>query len=236
MFHGPLKRREIARSVLPSTRRKFARHHLAALRRRNRRAIGRDLRAIARASRSAAVVDVFDDALVDLRAYPDSDIGMAVWNRRDGDKLGPLLRWGRARTRNLPLDERLEAVRRLFDDNLIGRHALSHLEWDPHFRVVHEHERYWSLDSDRLRRSCDDDHRASALRALVGEALEHGDHAALNRWMRANPTAKGTVRVLAGLHDVDAFVAECIRCGAWRRGLEAFPLPARPSGRRRPSA
>ena len=55
--------------------------------------------------------------------------------RRNADKLGPLFRWAKATTCDLPVEDRLAAVERLFDDNLIGRHALSHLEWDEHFRV-----------------------------------------------------------------------------------------------------
>jgi hypothetical protein len=221
MLHGPAKRREIARSVLPSTRRQSARDDLASLRRRNRRTIRRDLNVIARPARAEAVVDDFDGTPADLRCYPDSDIRYAVERRRDGDKLGPLFRWARATTRHLPIDERLEAVRRLFDDNLIGRHALSHLEQDRDFRVVHEHERHWWFDRDRTGRSRSAD-AATSVRAIAAGALEYGDHAALNRWMKSSPTDKDAVRLLGGAHDVDAFASDCARCATWRHAVEAF--------------
>lgn len=221
MLHGPAKRREIARSVLPSTHRKSARDDLATLRRRNRRTVRQDLHVIARPGRASAVVDDFDGDSADLRSYPDAEIRLAVRDRRDGDKLGPLLRWARATTRHLPLEDRLDAVRRVFNDNLIGRHALSHLEHDRHFRVDHEHERHWWLYRDQARRSSNDE-LASDLRTIAASALEHGSHAALNRWMKAHPTDKGAIRLLGGMHDLDAFVTDCVRCSAWHHAVKAF--------------
>ena len=60
------------------------------------------------------------------------------------------------------------------------------------------------------------------LRAIAGEALEHGNHAALNRWMKAHPTDKGAIRLLGGAHDLEAFAAECARIPAWRHAIEGF--------------
>ena len=221
MLHGPAKRREIARSVLPSTHRRSARDDLASLRRRNRRTIRQDLHIIARPARADAVVEDYDGNPADLRSYPNADIGYAVRRRRNGDKLGPLFRWARATTRHLPLEERLEAVRRLFDDNLIGRHALSHLERDRHFRVVHEHDRRWWVDRDRTGRSRIDESERG-VRAVAVEALEHGRHAALNHWMKSHPTDKGAIRLLGGTHDIDAFASDCARCVAWHHAVAAF--------------
>lgn len=94
MLHGPAKRREIARSVLPSTRRKSARDDLNVVRRRNRRVIKQDRHVIARAGNAGATIENFDETRANLVAYPNADIRYVVARRRDGDKLGSLLRWG----------------------------------------------------------------------------------------------------------------------------------------------
>ena len=231
MLHGPEKRREIGRSVLPSTRRKGARDDLAALRRSNRRAVRQDLRAIATPRRRDGLVEALDNLAADLRRYPNADIRYTVSYRRGGDKLGALFRWAHATTRRLPVEERLDAVRRLFDDNLIGRHAISHLEWDDHFRVPSDHEPRWLFRDDHRRRSGTDE-LASGLRAIAVEVLEHGDHRDFNRWMKTQPTDKGLVRILAGAHDLDAFSIDCARRAAWAHGVTTFAAHCRRDGRR----
>lgn len=218
MTHGPAKRRDIARSVLPSTQRGTARHDLADLKRQARRAVRQDLRAIAAPAAAGDVVDEYDAAPFDPRRYPGADIRLAVDQRRGGDKLGPLIRWGRATTRHLPLEDRLPAVSRLFDDDLIGRHAISHLELDPHFRVDHPHTRWF--DRFRYRPPAAPD--PGELRAIAHAALEHGEHAELNRWMKRHPTDEGAVRLLAGAHDLDAFAHDCACTHAWQRALRRF--------------
>jgi hypothetical protein len=220
---GAAKRRDIARSVLPSTCRKRAHEDLAALRRQSRRSVRQNLAAIVRPGGEDAVLDAFDGTAADLRSYPDAQIRLAVFERRGGDKLGPLLRWGRSVTVHLPRDERLDAVRRLFDDNLVGRHAVAHLAWDEHFRVEHDHQRASWRSSDGAAIGLGD--VAARLRAVAADALARGEHADLNYWMKAHPSNDGLVRVLAGLHDLERFGAACARIAAWRDAVDAFGSP-----------
>ena len=167
--------------------------------------------------RASDVVTWWDGAPFDPSHWPDVQIMQTVWRRRAGDKLGPLLRWARATTAHLPLEDRLGAVGRLFDDNLIGRHALSHLTWDDHFHIPREHDPWWRRETRRPRLD-----PAPSLRATAAAALEHGDHAALNRWMKDHPDRDGRVRVLAGWHDLDAFAAACSANPVWRLAAERF--------------
>jgi hypothetical protein len=215
MTHGPAKRRDIARSVLPSTARKAARRKLAAVKRKNRRAVRSDLRSIGRPRRAEPVVAEYDGAPFNPAAYPDAEINRTVRRRRDADKLGPVFRWAKATTRDLPLEDRLPAIRTVLADNLAGRHALSHLEWDDHFRIPDGCLTWWDI---RRRRPVD----RIDLRAIALQVLEEGDHAELNRQMKARPNRDGDVPILHGRHDVDAFVAMVDRSYVWRGVLVGF--------------
>ncbi|MCO4745256.1 MAG: hypothetical protein KC912_10750 [Proteobacteria bacterium] len=79
---------------------------------------------------------------VDLRREDREAIRQVVWRRRAADKLNPFIRWAKARTANLPVESRISRMRSVLPDGLIGEHAVSHLEWDAHFRVGHVHERF----------------------------------------------------------------------------------------------
>jgi hypothetical protein len=216
MTHGPAKRRDIARSVLPSTDRKAARRKLAAVKRKSRRAVRSDLRSIGRPSRAEPVVAEYDGAPFDPAAYPDAEINRTVRRRRDADKLGPVFRWANATTRDLPLEDRLPAIRTVLADNLAGRHALSHLEWDDHFRIPEGCLTWWDIRRLRPVRRID-------LLAITMRVLEEGDHAELNRRMKAaRPSRDGEVPILHGRHDVDAFVAVVDRSYVWREVLLGF--------------
>ena len=222
MTHGPDKRRDIARSVLPSTDRKAARKNLAAIKRNGRRAVRQDLRAIGREERQEAVVDRYDGAPFDPWGYPDGRISWAVRSRRRADKLGPVTRWGRATTRLLPLEDRLGEVRRLLDDTLAGRHAASHLQWDPHFLVRHDHVPPWRGDPTYWRRARRTQPPVDELRDAVAVLLADGRHRELNDRMKAVPRDDGSVRVLAGQHDVDAFVRSVASSRQWREVVLGF--------------
>jgi hypothetical protein len=214
MTHGPAKRRDIARSVLPSTRRAAARHELARLKRAARRRLRQELAHLDR-----------DDLVdrVDPRGYPTREIRDVVWDRRLGDKLGPLLRWARATTRDLPSGDRLDAVARVLGDDLIGRHAISRLERDSHFRRPDAPLDWIDL---LLRRSETPPADATPdLRRLAVEVLAGGRHADFNRWMKRHPDDAGRVRVLLGIHDVDAFADESARVRPWRRAAFSFRRP-----------
>jgi hypothetical protein len=217
MTYGPAKRRDIARSVLPSTDRKAARRKLAAVKRRSRRAVRSDLRSISRARRAEPVVVEYDGARFDPRSYPDAEIRRAVRRRRSGDKLGPIVRWAKVTTLELPIEDRLPAARALLAGNVAGRHAVGHLAMDDHFRMPNEPLTWWDVRWLELQQLSLVD-----LRALTIRVLEDGDHAELNRQLKAHRARGGEVRVLYGWHDVDAFVEAVSLTDAWRRVLFRF--------------
>lgn len=217
MTYGAAKRRDIARSVLPSTHRTGARKELAGIKRGARRTLRTELRALRATPGAGAVADAFDDAPFDPLGYPDEAIDEAVWDRRLGDKLAPLFRWARATTAQLPVEDRLPAVRRVFADDLPGRHAIGHLELDRHFLVAHPHNRFW------LERWCGPPARPTPpFRSIAEAALVTGRHAELNRRMKRHPANNGAVRLLAGAHDLDQFAADCAAERVWTAALDEF--------------
>lgn len=167
---------DIIRSVLPSTARKDAR--------KTRQLIHRAARRRVKVAFRAGDVDTF----VDIRG-PIEDM---VWDRRAGDKVGPIVRWALHQVRHDPWlrdaahAERLDHFRQLLPDNTIGRHALSHIAWPL--------ER---LDAVALefpeRPSC-----AGTIRSLY----EAGYHGELNARLKVEH-----LPLLGGAHDIDSFSA-----------------------------
>lgn len=138
------KRRDRARSILPSTKRTSARHNLTAIRRRHRREVRQAL-----AHPQNLVCSCGDDKSDFCRAcdfiephYPISEHIDAVYSRRLGDKLGPVLRWAskerekelaRLGVLALSSSQGADLLRRLrseLPDGVVGWHALSHVAWE----------------------------------------------------------------------------------------------------------
>lgn len=132
-IYGEAKKRNMCRSVLPSTARKGAREDLRNIKQRNRSSIRRELRQIAQPQVADEVVANYDEASCDLSYYPNADINWAVRERRDADKIMPLMRWAPHLVRDVRLEDRLSKLRSILPDNLIGRHAISHLEYHDDF-------------------------------------------------------------------------------------------------------
>jgi hypothetical protein len=127
MLYGSSKRRQMARSILPSTARRSARAELAHLRRSHRRATRATLTTLVPPGTrvAEAVLSFLDDA--QLPRYPTIEIGEVVGERRGADKLGHFIRWATAVTVDVRPADRLSRMRALLPDGLIGAHALSHL-------------------------------------------------------------------------------------------------------------
>ena len=121
------KKKDICRGVLPSTRRKGAREDLAYAKRRHRSGVRQDLRAIRDAEDWADI-----EERVDLNRTCDTEIRYIMWDRRDADKLGPLMSWARAqlkgRLTDLEPEDQYYWFKRYLPDSMQGRHALSHVE------------------------------------------------------------------------------------------------------------
>lgn len=217
MRHSINKRRDMARSILPSTDRRAMRRALAATRRSARRRYRRQL----------AYGVGFEDLemgldRLDPRDYPDHLIRQLVRRRRGADKLNHFERWAVQVTGHLPIESRLGALRAMLPGGLVGEHAMSHLvrldELNPHHswrwyesRLAREaRARQWA---DRLAR----------VEADVRRALADGRHCDLNRAMKAAPVGDPPAwRTLGGVHDVEEFVRDVSRVKPWLEALERY--------------
>lgn len=228
------KARDMARSVLPSTRRRGARADKAAARARERARLRAELHALTR-------LDDPDDFKGDLAWQARRDISEMVEDRRDGDKLAPLMRWAARTVENDPVlasaepVDRIEHFRRLLPPGLLGRHALFHLE------ATLGLERYWYSRPRPSRGPAQ-----PTMRDMVAAIVADGAHGELNRRIRrecsgwiteritlqpcrlidadhpipgvllprrtVSERRRVIVRYLAGAHDIDAFVADT---GRW---------------------
>jgi len=215
MRNSDQKAKDMAESILPSTRRTSARVDRRAIHARHR---ARQLHQLRRLE--LGMVDTeFDVGIERARTGEVRDL---VWDRRAADKIGPLQRWARVRLqrnpalRHLPLEDQVRAFAQLMPDNLIGRHAVDHIRW--------------ALESD-LRRAQRPNSRPAPVTsphvaetaAAVHRILEAGRHRELNDGIRRlvrreeadlarargsgryGPPPTIAHRLLAGLHDVEAF-------------------------------
>jgi hypothetical protein len=193
MLYGPEKVREIARSLLPSTRRRHARESAARLKRTTRRYARQSLRAWARYENPYDYEGhIYDyDEPSPHHAYGGT-IKDVMWERRNGDKLGAFLRWADAHTAHLESPEdKYNAVKKAMPDNLIGRHALTHL--GPAYDTGNPYEYRWRASP----REPDPWRDPGHIEHVVREILAAGLHKDLNRRL---------VTPFAGLHDLDRFV------------------------------
>jgi hypothetical protein len=185
------KRRDRARSLLPSAARTSARANLSAVRRRHRRAVRQALAAVTPptgrcACENAAAEDTCALCDVAIPDYPLSDHLDAIATRREADKVGPVLRWSRTRRdvecAALGVDELDEAqaadlLRRLrveLPTGVVGWHAVSHLAWE-----IGPRPAWW------YRRPARPDDRVAQLGSVARWALAYGRHKELNRQCRA---------------------------------------------------
>lgn len=121
MLYGEEKYREMSRSILPSTRRKWARREKSATKRHHRRQISQKLRGI-------RCEEDFELISEDLTYYPDGEINWIVAQRRDGDKINHFGRWAQHMVVD-PGDPgaNIANLRAVLPKNLIGDHALGHV-------------------------------------------------------------------------------------------------------------
>jgi hypothetical protein len=222
--YGTAKKRDMARSILPSTKRNGQ---------EDRRRVHKSARTHERALMGFAEPEWWDEEVDDIMP-PDfagverkraHDIKDMVDLRRHKDKVGPFSRWAERVTKNIPHVNRLSYLRSLVPDTLIGEHAVSHVEWKDHFRdpakSANNHRHY---PSPKEQGQTERDRLVEQVRACL---LEQGEHARLNRALKQSHRLvyhyyKGHVRLvgpksartLQGAHDVEAFV-DAIHAAAW---------------------
>ena len=122
MYYGNEKVRQMARSILPSSRKGAARARwaLRAAKKRNRAEVRVELRKVLRDEDHEADNDV------DLLAYPDAEIRRIVRDRRSADKLAHFEKWAVEVTADIvEPDGRLAKMRGVLPKGLIGDHAVN---------------------------------------------------------------------------------------------------------------
>jgi len=228
--YGDSKKRDMARSILPSTKRRGQ---------EDRRRVHKTARTCARALMGFAEDEEWEDeADLDLPNPPDfagverkraHDTKNMVEMRRYKDKVGPFSRWAERVTKNLPKENRLSYLRALVPDTLIGEHAVSHVEWKDHFKVEHaaNNRTHYRLpttpvaDADAAwLRECL--HADPTLHARLNHALKSNHITAYLYWADGRRETVGPThpRTLKGLHDVEAFVADLHRADRPGRNVQ----------------
>jgi hypothetical protein len=223
------KMKDMAESVLPSPARRWARAERRQIHQRDR------ARVRAALYEWATMVDP-DDSEVDLRRDGTRAVREMVTERRSWDKTAPLTRWALARTerdperRHAPVPDQVQVFRRAFPDNLIGRHALSHVELGLKWAAFGRH-RAVSVQS----RTRGAEAENAACRADLAILLELGWHKQLNLEIRSlgeretgAPTrSRPPRRLLLGSHDLDAFAQHAGQIEAVRRLVSELAWRAR---------
>lgn len=129
MHNHDQKIRDMARSVLPSSRRKSAREDIATAKRKNRRKVRRNLHLWAQYDDPYEFTGFADHDYI-YGYGEDQNIKMAVQARRDGDKLS-VVHWAErlcaTKLAHLDETERYFWFKKALGDNLPGRHALGHV-------------------------------------------------------------------------------------------------------------
>lgn len=165
--YGEGKIRDIAESILPSTARRRAREERKRIHRAERRRV-----------RQAFP----DDDLVGNERKVRIELRDMKSERRAADKIRPLMRWAEKTTASIedPV-ERYMHVKALMPDNLIGRHALSHVDDIDGIDRPGENPFEYSRYSARYRKPVPRRDWAADLRRVVSD----GNQKALNDAVKA---------------------------------------------------
>lgn len=192
------KARDMARSVLPSTRRRGARMHRS-------HAHARERHRVRAALHEVATYDDPDDYEGDLTWEARRAISEMVGERRAADKVAPLMRWAERTVERDPVlrdasfEQRVAHFRRLLPRDLIGRHALNHLAW------VLDPDPYWPWRPQPVRPAT-----GPTVRQKLEAIVLTGRHGELNRRLR---------------HESSGFYSRRVRVPAQRIVDEEHPEP-----------
>ena len=127
MYYGDEKKRQMARSILPSKKGRSSKWRLTEIRRNKRRAARQDLRAM------LTEEDFGEFTERDLYRDDNTDIYRAVGDRRDADKLTHFVNWAIKITDGMEPDARMAHMKSVLPGNLIGWHARQHLRFTDEF-------------------------------------------------------------------------------------------------------
>lgn len=133
-----------------------------------------------------------------------------VWSRQGADKLNHFMRWCDKLTQGLPLKLKLQKVRAMLPNTVIGNHAYGH--WETHCKYRRRVRTSYKETRQRATQSRYDRTR-HALRAALAEnpTLFRALNADIKRRrLLADPLNEMKRRLLYGMHDVDAFVHDLL--------------------------
>lgn len=222
------KLKNMQRSVLPSTNREWAR---GKRRRIHKRARARQRDALADARKAMAGASTVDGVDLDpdfREGRRKSATHWMVGDRRACDKIGSLTRWA-VRTvehdpdlRDAALEDQVAYFKALLPGDLIGKHAVFHIEWALKWKFHRSTLAGWR-PGDNPRGASGADRRARVA-ADAHRILEAGRHRELNVTLRRaydaglavpphvwRPVPERSPRLLAGLHDVEDFADDVSR-------------------------
>lgn len=165
MIYGDEKTHQMMRSILPSTKRSRIRTEKRVVKQANRAKVRQALHR--------------GEEHIDYCTYPDIAISEIVWDRRNYDKLNHFERWAVQITKDMPKEERLPYLKRMLPDNLIGRHAYSHLERLDELGYYWER---WNRYSATPVKKVD---FKKELAEFLRKTVENGDQAKLNKAIKA---------------------------------------------------
>jgi hypothetical protein len=142
------------------------------------------------------------------------EIHYMVFDRRQGDKTAPFERWAPKATRGQP-DRRMAQLRGMVPDNIIGQHALTHVDHKPEFATNYLRN-YWDgfgsyeeyLAHHHAERKKKFDKLVAQMRSTLYEVIAAGLHGHFNEHVRQ-------VRPCYGIHDIDAYFAACFKTGSF---------------------
>lgn len=215
--YGDSKKRDMARSILPSTKNV----------REDRRRIHKRARTHERALLLECEEGEGDFLSVDLTRSRETR--NLVEERRYKDKVGPFERWAERVTLEIRQEDRLSHLKTLVPDSLIGEHAISHVEWKDHFKDPSEanNARHFLSPKESERKE-----KEEIFSLVLNCLLKDQEHALLNRALKKAhrtrvlyykgyplPVKVGVFspRTLQGVHDVRAFVDDLYKASVPHR-------------------
>ena len=193
MSYGKDKVRGMARSILPSAHRRQAREHKNRISRTTRRS-----------ERQAIGTMDYDEGLDFDDRQRNIDLGWMKSERREADKVKPLMRWAPKVTKGQP-DKRMAQLRAMLPNNTIGDHAISHVRYLKEFR--NNNEALYNYRPWRTPEAPIPDYKSMLydvcihLHGLYNQYSKHAVYTTNPFYTREHKPN----RLLTGLHDIDSY-------------------------------
>ena len=211
-MYGANKVRNMARSVLPSKKRKTSKENITAVKRHGRRVLRQQI---------ASVHDDWDDVESDLTSYPIKEIRTKVFERREADNVSAIMRWAPRHVADEPIENRLEILRGELPHNPIGDHAISHVRYADEMTPPVEHELFL-IENSRIYADWEKDKLAlrervnmvmsELLYAIIAEGWlkEFNNHFSARHFsydpVSCKYSMKQGIKPLLGIHDIKRYL------------------------------